>query len=360
MKLFDRYVVRQFVVTFVFALGALTTIFIIIDLFERLDKFIDNKTPLEVAVRYYFYFLPQVFELLVPVGLMLAGLFSVGRLSNNNEITAMRSAGQSPVRMLMPILTVAALMSLGQIYFNGWIVPRAATARFDIEREFLSGDDVRGSLNDLYFRESPSLNISIHRYDGPRRTALGVTIEEFGSAYSPRQRWRIDADTMQWDSVSSTWIIRSSKKRTFFADHVKIENIDGMQAPFTIRHDQIMRLRLNPEELSFTEMQDFINTMNKGGKDTRRQAIDLSGQWAFPFVNFIVVLISVPFASVRRRGGMAINIAAAMVLAITYIAFTKISQSFGVTLDLPVDVVGWGANGVFFLVGLFVLLRSRS
>lgn len=355
MNLIDRYVLRQFAVTYVFALAALSTIFIIIDLFERLDKFIDNKTAFKVALEYYAVYLPQIFELLVPVALMLAGLFAIGRMSNNNEITAMRVAGQSPMRFLLPILLFALIASLGQVYFNGWLVPKAATLKFNIEREYLATSSVHSTLSDLYFRESPTLNVSIHRYEPSKRTAFGVAMEDFGSPFTPRQKWRIDADTMQWDSVSAEWTIVSGTKRTFYADHVTIEHVHGQQAPFSIRHDQIVRLQLNVDEMTFPEMQDYIETLKRGGKDTRRQEIDLAGQWAFPFVNFIVVLITVPFASVRRRGGMAGNIVAAMVLAISYIAFTKISQAIGFSMDLPVHIVGWGANIIYLVVGLMII-----
>ncbi|MCX6140091.1 MAG: LptF/LptG family permease [Candidatus Kapabacteria bacterium] len=350
---------RQFVVTLVFALVALCTIFIIIDLFERLDKFLDHKTPIEEILTFYVAFLPYVLEILTPVALMLAGLFSIGRLSSNNEITAMRSSGQSPLRMLLPILVFSLFMSVGQVYFNGWVSPRAATKRFEIEREYLEGAGGRSSLNDLYFRESPTMNVTLRRYDPNSNVATSVTIEEFGSATSPRQQWRIDADSMRWDSTSASWVIVAGTKRSFFKDSISIEEVRELPVSFSVRQDQIAKLQLNPEEMTFPELDDYIGTLKKGGKDTRQQEIDLSGQWAFPFVNFIVVLISVPFASVRRRGGMAVNIAAAMVLAITYIAFTKISQAAGVSIDVPVDVIGWSANVIFLFVGLSLMARMR-
>jgi lipopolysaccharide export system permease protein len=148
-------------------------------------------------------------------------------------------------------------------------------------------------------------------------------------------------------------------RRTRLTDHVDVETIRNQPVEFSVRHDQIVRLQLNTDEMTFTELEQNIGTLRKGGKDTRRQEIDLSGQWAFPFVNLVVVMISIPFAAVRRRGGMAVNIAAAMILAITYIAFTKVSQAVGAVIDVPVDVVGWGANVIFALVGVIVVFRTR-
>ncbi len=359
MRILDRYLLRQFATTFVFALMALSTIFVIIDLFERLDKIIDNRMPLDAAATFYLVMLPYFLEMLVPVALMLAGLFSVGRLSSLNEITAMRSSGLGTLRLLMPILVFALVVSFGQLYFNGWVVPRAATVRFDLERRYLGSEGGRQSLSDLAFRETPTRNVLMRRYEDDRRLAVDVAIEEFGSVTSPRLAWRIDADSMRWDEAKQVWTILSGRKRTFHADTVMVETIRTMDAPFSVRHDQIVKLRLNPEEMTFPELEEYIATLKRGGKDTRTQEIDMAGQWAFPFVDLIVVIISVPFASVRRRGGIAVNIAAAMVLSITYIAFTKISQAVGASTDLSPVLVAWSANATFFVVGIGVLYKAR-
>jgi lipopolysaccharide export system permease protein len=359
MTILDRYVLKQFVSSVAFALMALCAIFIVIDLLEHLGNFLDHKIPLQTLGMYYLAMLPYLCEVLDPVALMLGGLFAVGRLSSGSEITAMRSSGQHPLRFLMPFLVVALLASGAQLYFNGWVAPRAATLRLDIEREYLGSTEGRSSLNDLHFRESPSRNISMRRYDAEARIAFGVSIEEFGSAAQPRLQWRIDADTMRWDDAQKRWVLPTGLRRTRLTDHVEVETIRNQPVEFSVRHDQIVQLQLNTDEMTFTELAQNIGTLHKGGKDTRRQEIDLSGQWAFPFVNLVVIMISIPFAAVRRRGGMAVNIAAAMILAITYIAFTKVSQAVGAVIDVPVDVVGWGANVIFALVGVIVVFRTR-
>lgn len=359
MMILDRYVLKQFVSSVAFALIALCAIFIVIDLLEHLGVFLDHKIPLQTLGMYYVAMLPYLCEVLDPVALMLGGLFAVGRLSSSSEVTAMRSSGQHPLRFLAPFLAVALMASGAQLYFNGWVAPRAATLRLNIEREYLGSTEGRSTLNDLNFRESPSRNISMRRYDAESRIAFGVSIEEFGSATQPRLQWRIDADTMRWDDTRAQWIIPTGLRRTRLPERVDVVTVRNQPVEFSVRHDQIVRLQLNTDEMTFTELAENIGTLRKGGKDTRRQEVDLSGQWAFPFVNVVVVMIAIPFAAVRRRGGMAVNIAAAMILAITYIAFTKVSQAVGTVIDVPVDVVGWGANVIFFLVGVVIMFRTR-
>lgn len=360
MRTLDRYVIGQFVTTFLFALLALTSIFVIVDLIDGLDQFLDNNASLEVILRYYVAFVPEILELITPIALMLSGLFSIGRLSNLNEITAMKSGGISTSRILVPILVVSLLVSFGQLYFNGWIVPKAAIERRDLERRYLGTSMGLSIMSDLAFRQTPTLNIGIERYDVDARIASGVSVEEFGSVDLPRLRWRLDVESMKWDERRQRWIGRRAVRRDFSADTVRIEEFGSIAVPFDMRHDQIMRLQQSTDEMTFPELAEYLEMLRKGGKKTRVAEIDLAGQWAFPFVNLIVVLISVPFASVRRRGGMAANITAALVIAVSYIAFTKISQAIGVNSDLPPVVIAWSANVSFSIIAAVIFARYHS
>mgnify|MGYP000904816406 FL=1 len=360
MRLVDRYVLRQFASTLFFSVGALCVIFIVVDMLESLDAFLDHNATFGVIVTYYVSFLPQILELLFPVGMLLASLFSIGRLSTNNETTAMRSSGMSLYRLMAPLLVFGLTMSFAQLYFNGWIVPVANAEKFRIEREYLARGTGGEALYRLYFRDQPTRNVSVESYDAIARQGRIVSIETFTNELHPRLLERIEAPIMNWDTVRSAWVAPTAIRRVTIGDSLDVTTVNNAVLPFAITHDRIVRLQRNTDELTFDELWDYIETKKIGGKDTRRLEIDYYGQWAFPFANAIVLLIAVPFASVRRRGGIAVNIAAAMVVSFVYIAFSRISQAMGTYLDFPVWVVAWSSNALFFLVGLTILVRTRT
>jgi lipopolysaccharide export LptBFGC system permease protein LptF len=175
----------------------------------------------------------------------------------------------------------------------------------------------------------------------------------------PRIQWRIDAAEMTWDVEAQHWIAEHAERRVFEADSIEIQELDSFAMPFTIHHDAIVRLQRGVDELTIDEVDDYIATLKAGGKDTRMQEIDYYGAWAFPFSNVVIIFIAVPFASVRRRGGIAVNVAAAMVVAFGYIAFTEVSKAIGLASDVSPAVIGWSANAVFLLVALFAMMVLR-
>ncbi|HYF04159.1 MAG TPA: LptF/LptG family permease [Patescibacteria group bacterium] len=360
MNLIDRYIIRQFVSTLLFSLLALCAIFLVVNLMENLDDFLDNNTPADVIIRYYLYFYPEILKLIVPISMLLTSLFSIGRMTGLNEITAMKTGGLSLYRLMLPLLILATAISFGQVYFSGWVAPKANKSKLDIERRYLNKGSASGPLYNLYLRDEPLRNVIMQYYDGERKTGAGVAIEEYNSETSPRLMRRIDAQEIRWDSAADKWKLLKAMEHAYVDSNVIVRAFDTTDAPLHITHAQIVQLQKQPTELNFDELHEYINTLQQGGKDVRRQRIDYYGQYALPFASLIVVMFGVAFASVKKKSGLAVEIATAMVVCFAYLAFTKISQTVGYSMDLDPIWVGWSANILFFAIGLINLVRSKT
>lgn len=360
MNLIDRYILKQLVSTLLFALLALCVIFVLVHLLENLDDFIDEKATFLQIVEYYIHYLPEILKLLTPVATLVSVLFTVGRLSNSNEITAMKSGGLSLYRLMAPIATFALFLSFGQLYFNGWIVPRANEKKLQIEQKYLNKVKTGGPIYNLYFRDAPLRNFAMQYYNSEAKTGHRVWIDEYSSERSPRLTRRIEAETIIWDTTNNSWTLQSGIERIYSESRIESRNFDTILANITTSHNQIIQLKRLPDEMTLFELRDYIDLLKKGGKDVRQQMIDYYGQYAFPFANFIVVLFGVPFASIRKKGGIAIQMGAAMVISFVYMIFIKLFQTIGYSTDWNAAFIGWSANIVFLVFGLFVLFRTKT
>ena len=98
MKLLDRYIIsKQFLLTALFGIITFTIIFIVIDLMEKLDDFLDKKAAAMIIVRSFIAFTPEMIKLMTPVAVLLSSLFTTGKMSNSNELTAMKSSRGEPL-----------------------------------------------------------------------------------------------------------------------------------------------------------------------------------------------------------------------------------------------------------------------
>src|SRR4030095_10998775 len=176
MTLIDKYIVIQFVKNLAFALLCFIIIFMLVDLFENLDKFIDNKVEFGLVINYYGAFIPEIIKLIMPISMLLATLFTVGSLLNFNELVAIKNAGISLTRFMLPFLVLGAVVTGFALYFNNWIVPEANKNKFFIERNFLNKGRPTEGLNKLYFQDSKNQIVLIESFKEIDLTASRVTI----------------------------------------------------------------------------------------------------------------------------------------------------------------------------------------
>ncbi len=355
-----KYLTKQFFLTFLFSLCALATIFVIINLIENLDDFIDNNATTEVIFRYYVYFLPEVIKLITPVAVLVGILFSIGRFSSLNEITAMKSGGFSLYQLIIPFFVIGFCTSLLQIYFNGWIVPKANEKKFLIEQRYLKKELESTSVYNFYFRDSPLRNVSLQFYDPTELRGQFIFIEEYDTQFSPRVRKRIEAKRFRWDEKLSEWIFYNALVRDFSNGTINVRETDSLRVPLNITHRQLLRLQRKIEEMTFDELKEYLSLLERGGKNIRKQIIKYYGGYAFPFASLIVVLFAVPFASVKQRGGIALQIAAAMTVSFLYLFFTEIGQVIVYTTSFHPAIGGWLANALFAIFGIVIIFRTRK
>lgn len=360
MIIIDRYIIKKFISTWVFAIIALCVIFLIVNLLENLDEFLDQNATAAVMAEYYISYFPEILKILTPIATLLSTLFSIGKLSTLNEITAMKSGGMSLYRIMLPLVTLALIISFAQLYFNGWVVPKANQKKNELEQIYLNKGDRRGPIYNLHLRESPKKNILMQYYNSKKKAGSRVSIEEYSNEMNPRLTKRIEAEKIYWIDSLSKWKMKNVIIRNYNGKHVITSQRDSIIIELRLGHNEIERLKMSSDEMNFDELWKFINVIKKGGKDVRRQVIDYYGQWAFPFANFIVVLFGVPFASIRKKGGIAIQIGAAMIISFIYLLFVKFSQTIGYSTAINPIIIGWSANIIFFIAGLFVIFRTRT
>lgn len=370
MSILDRYIIRQIIVTFFFGLMAVVFIFLVIDMMEKLDDFIDASAPTMTIIEYYVAFTPEIIKLMTPVAMLLAALFVTGRLTNQNELAAMKSSGVSLYRILLPYLAVAFVVSLGSIYFNAWIVPSANQKKFAIERKHLHRMFDAGSRFNLFFQDSRTRLISLGFYDAQARLATRASIEEFSDTNLSVLSRRFDARQMQWvsdaeatrDSIAAGWVLLNGTRRDFDStNQQKIQFFERVSiGRLSVTPEEIEKKQEKPDEMDYSELRDFIESQRRAGQDVSRWMVDYHSKIAFPFASVIMVLFGVPFAANRRRSGVAVEFGICVATTFTYLAFMKTSQVFGYNGDLDPFFTAWLANLIFLLLAIANFLRVQK
>jgi len=358
VKLLDRTIIRQFLSTAAFSLFAVLLVFIIIDVMEKLDDFIDKQAGWGIILQYYIFFIPEIIKLIIPVAMLLASLFVTARLSTQNELTAMKSSGISLYRIMAPFVAVSLIVSALSVYFNGWVVPLANQKKFSIERVYLHKDVVNASGANIYIQDTRSRILSLGYFDDARNIATRVSIQDFSPLDPTVMTDRMDAVSMAWDSTSRTWTLNNCTRRWFDGDSERIQQYPLLPAgELHFNPEDLRKKQEKPDEMDYYTLRDFIRSQEEAGQDVARWLVDFYSKISFPFASVIVVLFGVPFASQKRRGGVGVQLGISLLICFIYLIFMKVSQVFGYNGDINPLLTAWSAN-IMFLAGAVVVMAK--
>lgn len=361
IRILDRYSVKQFLQSLLFGLMAFTLIFLIIDIMENIDDFIDDEVSIEIFFLYYLYFIPDIIRLMTPVATLLATLFSVGKMSTQNELAAIKASGVSLYRFMLPFLVASLIISFGSVYFGGFVVPQANQAKVQLKQTHMKKGKKRTS-NDICFQDSENRIVTIRYYDIRKQQANRVSIQEFDPDNPTKLEKRIDSDRMRFDTTEGYWTLYTGTTREFIdKNHVAEENFNSLNIErLNFKPDDVIRKQRKPGEMTLQELQKFAKEQLRAGNNPSRVLIEYHSRIAFAFTCFVVVLLGMPISANRKHGGLAIQFGISFIFTFLYLVFMKISQAFGKNGLMDPMPTAWLSNIIFFVTAVINLIRVRK
>lgn len=357
MKKLDLYLLRHFFLALLSVTVAIGLTIVVINMVEELRDFIDHEVSMIQVLEYYTYFAGWVLKSFTPMFVLLATLFSVSILTRKHEILAMKASGRSLYRLTLPFAIVALLIAMGHFYYNEYIFPPANQRKlelknFTIEKKSRS---VHTKVRNVRRQVSPECIYTIGNFDTERLSGNDFRYYKTGQN---RYEEVIFADKIIYRDY--LWQAIDGVKRTFpDGSNTEFEKFDTLIVGDIKDKPSDLAQRLGkPEDMGIEELKYYIQLMKRTGGPYTRESVDLELKYAFPFSSFIVVLICVPFASNTRRSGIAISLATGAMIALIYFVLFRMMQSAGYNAKIPVELAAWGVNGLFFVIGLFLMWRA--
>ena len=152
MRLIHRYIMREMFSPFIFSLLVIIFILFVQFLLRAIDRFLGKGIDTFTILEYLFLNLAWIVALAVPMAVLIASLMAFGRMSEDNEITAMRASGISFLKIIRPGIIFGIIVCCLLLYFNNFVLPE-----MNFKARILSGD---------IYRKRPMLSIDPGHFIG--------------------------------------------------------------------------------------------------------------------------------------------------------------------------------------------------
>ena len=357
MRILDRYLLREQILSLLMGLVFFVAIFVVVDVFEKLDSFLDNKVPLPVVMHFYLVSIPGIVTMVLPMSMLLSCLLALGQIGRHNELISMQAAGIGVTRVLLPLYLFAFFVSAAVFTVNETVMPgmnalRNKIYRGDIKKENLEGASVR---TNLAYMGRDGRTFLIRSYNIPEKTMREVVIQEIRSH---TLNGRIDAESATWEK--GRWVFRQGFVRRFDREGEHAAHFNELVIPgLKESPESFAKAEEDPKALSYWELERYIQRLKQSGSRVQKYLVELYLKISFPLTNFVVVLIGTALAIRVRRGGLAISFGLAVFISFVYYAIIRTGQALGHSGTLPPLVGAWLGNLVFGVLGLELLRRAR-
>lgn len=359
-RILYRYVIREYLKTFGLCLGALIFIYAVVLFFQKMDIVTKYQAPFYMLFEYVLYKMPEViFQWTLPYGVLVSTLLTLGGLSRHSEITAMKAGGVSLYRITLPLISLALILSFFSFLGNEYVVPVTNQKTRHLFSVQVRKEQPSNSFKNykIWFHADHRI-FNIQLMDTENKVLKGMTLYEFNDQF--RCVRRIDAREAKWSN--GRWRFYDGAVRDF-DEKGSIQVSLFKEEDFTLPEnwETFQRMERKSEEMSYTELQNYIQRIQSAGYDATRYQVDLYSKLSFPFLNLIMVLIGVPFAlKTSRSGGVALSIGISVIIGFSYGLLFYVFLSFGKTGLLPPFLSSWIPTALFGLAGIFTLMSVRQ
>ena len=356
MKLLHRYIISEFFESFLFGLSVFSSILLLDQIFQLIDLFLSKGISLFVVGRLFLLILPNIFSLTIPMAGLFGILLAFGRLSEDNEITAMRSSGIKYSSIAMPVLFSVVLLSCFLVYFNQYLSPATHSQFRRIYQQILSKRPL------IKFEEKGITKISdyrlfVNKIDKESNSLIGVNIYKF-SQNENDSAWRISASSavvavnpnaVVFNLFNGYW----QKPNPARPDNLVHLKYLYYQFSIPIGGD-VMPFSQSLREMTASEMKKEINNYRLKKLPTTYLETEYWLRWSLALAPFVFAICGIPLAVVSERGGKSIGFGMSLVVLFIYYFMLVSALNISEKGYFYPGFVMWLPEVVILICGLFL------
>ncbi len=334
MRLLDRYLALTLLKSYFLVLLMLLSLFCFVELIEQLEDVGKGRYQLVDAVHYVVWMIPRRIVELAPFTVLLGSLLGLGSLATHQEIIAMQSAGMSPSRIGLAVLTVTVIVMTALLAIDEWIAPPFHQQAERLQMRKLYG---KGQFNSSGFWSRQGLQfihvqqlqygyipskIHIYEFDGLNQLR-NVIYSETAEIIGPN-RWRLH------EVIEKHWVDRQ----------VITRRAPQQEWQSFLTQDDMRLLEPSAASLPLSDLYRYIQYLHNSGQRARPHELAFWQKIARPITTAALVFLAIPFTfGLSRQIGIAKRLVMGLLIGIVFHVGQQIVINIGLLLHLPVSLV---------------------
>ncbi len=362
MKIIDRYITKEILISYIFSHLVLIVFFFIIKIADLIDKVLTGNIPFSSLFKLIFFLIPSLNSFIFPIATLSAILFTFSNLSSNNEIIALKSAGVRTLRLAIIPIVFGLVMFVLSIINNLYIIP-ISTSGFFNEFKNIAKEKILTALKSNTFNEIlPNLIFFPEKLDKKTHSMSNLLIYEGTGKIkhiiiAKKCLYGLRNDMIFFNLINGEIHIKGKKKENYqilkFKKYVFSFNLNEIEKGINVR--------LKDKESSIQRLKKRLKEAEISGnlKRVRYLKMEIYKRYSLPFACFIFAIMAIPFGITNTKNPKSWSIFMLILIVFSYYTVIALTSNFVKKGIIIPELGAWLPNIIFFILA-FILFYFKE
>ena len=353
----DWYIIGKFLGTYFFAIALIISIAVVFDINENIDRFINNKAPINAIIfDYYMNFIPYFSNLFSPLFVFIAVIFFTSKLAENSEIIAMMSTGMSFKRLLRPYMISAAIIAILTYGLGAYVIPKGNVTRLNFEDRYKKKKK-QEYVRNVQLEVDSGVIAYMERYENYNKTAYRFSLDKF---VDKKLVSHLTARSATYDTTSThKWILKNYMIREMDGMRETITKGDRMDSIIKMEPQDFLIMKGQQQTMTSSELDEYIAKQKRRGfANIKEFQIEYHQRIAMSFAAFILTIIGVSLSARKVKGGIGLYLGIGLALSFSYILFQTVSATFAINGNTPPFIAVWIPNILYSFIAIYLYKKA--
>jgi len=365
MKILRFYIIKEFIPPYLGSMAFFTMLLLL----ERVMSFVrlvarGYATVFDLVVL-VFYSIPPTLALTMPMSTIMGALISVGRMSNDSEITAMRSSGVRLGSIFLSLYLMGIIIGGMSFFLTDRLVPIGNLKfRTLYQKITIARPDVQINVHSIN-QISGQLTLLVESVDDKTGDLQDITIfeskdGEYTKTITAKEGWFLTRDT------NIPFIILRLKKGTIInpqektGERFEITHFGTLDYNIPLESREMKNIVKTPRDMNIKELSENLMEFEKNSRNYNVYLMEYHKKIAIPFACVLFVFLGTPFAVTRGRSGKGLGLGAGVLIIFFYYIFLLSLERMGKSGTVNPALAVWMPNILFFIAGIVNLIKKRK
>jgi lipopolysaccharide export LptBFGC system permease protein LptF len=377
IKKLHLYIIREFFISFIFGILVFSLLLILNMAFEIVELALSKGIAINLVLKLFLFYLPNILTLSIPMAVLFGVLLSYGKLSSDNEITAMKSSGLGYKTLTIPVISVVYILSIFLIFFNHFIAPQINNRSKHFYEELMTRNPL-AKFNAKSIINIGNYSLYANKVNNKTNSMFGLSIYKFENnnydqdlkskknvlPQNDKETWRISANEASIKAYANgvQLILHNG-----YLQKANPSNISETTHMTFKKYIFFISLGAKPKEDTFSLASIQSPKLLKIIDEYKQQGMPVSSyvkfqrdfwlRWTFAIAPITFIIIALPLGLRSNKRSKAMGFGVSLGIIILYYMLFILSTSLGEKEYISLSIIMWLPNFVTILIGSYLFFK---